>query len=82
MKPGVDGEMHRTMTLDVLYFLLGEIELELDSGQKRVFRAGDTLIQRGTVHKWRNVTPHDGWAKVLVFLQATAGELMAGGKIL
>jgi quercetin dioxygenase-like cupin family protein len=38
----------------------GEVELELDDGEVRTIRKGDLVVQRGTVHKWTNVTPNGG----------------------
>ena len=49
-----DGEpgMHATDTLDFMVVLDGEIVLGTDDGE-RVLRAGDTVVQRGTRHRWR-----------------------------
>ncbi len=52
-KPGV---MHRTQTLDYAMVLSGEVELLLDSGEKRVCKAGDCVIQRATMHAWKNLS--------------------------
>jgi hypothetical protein len=46
LSPGAVSPMHRTMTHDVIYMLEGEVEAELDSGEKRILRPGDSLIQR------------------------------------
>ena len=66
LKPGATTPMYRTVSLDCCVKLEGEIEFELDSGEKRTLRAGDTYVQRGTCHKFMNVTPEDGWAKFLL----------------
>jgi quercetin dioxygenase-like cupin family protein len=72
MKPGgVESSVsHRTMTLDVVLVLEGEIECHLDSGEKRTAQVGDVIVQRGTMHKWVNVTPNSGWAKWVGLIQA------------
>ncbi len=36
--------------------LSGEVELLLDSGEKRVCKAGDCVIQRATMHAWKNLS--------------------------
>jgi quercetin dioxygenase-like cupin family protein len=36
------------------YVLSGEIWLELDDGVEVYLRAGDTVVQNGTRHAWRN----------------------------
>lgn len=32
----------------------GELELILESGEKRLMKKGDVAVQRGTNHAWRN----------------------------
>ncbi|KAK1487567.1 cupin domain-containing protein [Colletotrichum cuscutae] len=82
LNPGEEWPMHRTMTFDVVYMLEGVVELHLDSGEKRVVRAGDSVTQRGTKHKWVNVTPDGGVAKWIVFAQAAGDVVRSGGKSL
>lgn len=45
--------MHRTETIDFGVVLSGEIWLELDEGEVHL-KAGDCVVQRGTMHAWRN----------------------------
>ena len=51
-----DPRMHRTDTVDFAYVISGEVWLELDDGRETHLRAGDTVIQNGTRHAWRNKT--------------------------
>jgi mannose-6-phosphate isomerase-like protein (cupin superfamily) len=53
--PGVAPRMHRTMTIDYAVVLSGEIVMRLDDSEVTL-RAGDCLVQRGTIHDWINVT--------------------------
>lgn len=53
-EPGAASRMHRTQTQDYGVVLSGSIVLELDDGVEVTLSAGDVLVQRGTVHKWRN----------------------------
>lgn len=46
--------MHTTDTIDFEYIISGEIWLELDDGALVHLRAGDTVVQNGTRHAWRN----------------------------
>ena len=46
--------MHTTDTIDYVVILSGEVWLELDNGQQHLLRAGDTVVQNGTRHAWRN----------------------------
>jgi quercetin dioxygenase-like cupin family protein len=68
LRPGGESPMHRTVSLDYGVVLEGEIELELDSGEVRVMKRGDTSIQRGTMHLWRNRSKTQ-WARMLYVLQ-------------
>lgn len=54
MLPGGSSPMHRTNSIDYGIVLSGEVELELDDGEKRLLGAGDIVVQRGTIHLWRN----------------------------
>ncbi len=46
--------MHYTATVDLEYIIQGEVTLTLDSGESRILKAGDTLIQCGANHSWAN----------------------------
>lgn len=46
--------MHTTDTIDFEYVISGEVWLELDDGVEVQLRAGDTVVQNGTRHAWRN----------------------------
>jgi quercetin dioxygenase-like cupin family protein len=46
-------QMQRTRTLDFCLVLEGEITLVLDLEEVHL-KAGDTVVQRGTNHAWRN----------------------------
>ncbi len=52
--PGVTPRMHRTESIDYAIVMSGEIWLELDDGEEILLRAGDVLVQRGTIHNWIN----------------------------
>ncbi|KAH8166879.1 hypothetical protein CIB48_g1394 [Xylaria polymorpha] len=49
--PGGDSPMHRTISLDFVVLVEGEVQLTLDSGEVRDLKPGDIIIQRGTMHK-------------------------------
>ncbi|WP_163513230.1 cupin domain-containing protein [Fodinicola acaciae] len=53
MDPG-DRGMHVTDSIDYVLVVSGEITLEVDNGEQTVLRAGDTVVQNGTRHAWRN----------------------------
>ncbi|RAI43052.1 cupin domain-containing protein [Rhodoplanes roseus] len=53
-EPGVAPRVHRTESLDYAVVVSGEIDMELDDDVTVHLRAGDVLVQRGTVHNWVN----------------------------
>jgi dienelactone hydrolase/mannose-6-phosphate isomerase-like protein (cupin superfamily) len=46
--------MHTTDTIDFEYVVSGEVWLELDDGVEVHLKAGDTVVQNGSRHAWRN----------------------------
>ncbi|KAK0612472.1 hypothetical protein B0T17DRAFT_620653 [Bombardia bombarda] len=76
--PGSTLAFHRTETIDLGVVFQGEMELTLDSGEKRILRVGDTVVQRGTLHAWRNPS-RDTWARVVFFLLG-APPVRVGGE--
>ncbi|KAF2809387.1 uncharacterized protein BDZ99DRAFT_443628 [Mytilinidion resinicola] len=80
MDAGAESTFHRTMTLETVVVIEGEMEMELDSGEKRLLKVGDSLVQRATAHKARNVTPNGGRAKWVAFIQSVEEPLRIGDK--
>jgi quercetin dioxygenase-like cupin family protein len=78
LAPGVVRFPHRTNSVDYAVVISGEIEMELDDDVVRL-RAGDVLVQRGTVHNWvnRNTSPC-----VMAFVLVAAAPVEVGGKSL
>lgn len=57
---------HRTETLDYNILMGGDLVLMLDEGETTL-HPGDVVIQRNTLHAWRNDTPQPVyWVAVLV----------------
>lgn len=78
----VSTPLHRTMTVDTVVVLEGVMELHLDSGEKRTLKPFDTVTQRATMHKWVNVTPDNGKARLLAFTLPIAQPLQIAGRTL
>jgi quercetin dioxygenase-like cupin family protein len=62
--PGAESPMHQTVTLDIIIVILGEVELTLSNDETRTVKPGDMVIQRATMHKWRN-TSKTQWARMI-----------------
>lgn len=82
LEAGNESPWHRKLDLAIIVTMEGEVELELDSGEKRTMKAGDVLVQRATNHKIKNVTPGGGVAKSMVFSQPITTPVVIGGKTL
>jgi quercetin dioxygenase-like cupin family protein len=78
MQPLKESPMHRTVTVDYSVVLEGEVDLVLDSGEKRTLRQGDVTIQRGTAHSFRNRST-SSWCRLL-FVFMPMQQLTIGGK--
>jgi quercetin dioxygenase-like cupin family protein len=74
--PGVASRMHRTVTVDYAVVISGEIEMGLDDGVKVHLKAGDVLVQRGTIHDWIN---RGNVPCVMAFVLTAAKPLEVGG---
>jgi mannose-6-phosphate isomerase-like protein (cupin superfamily) len=49
---GIPG-MHETETVDIVTIISGELWVVVETGET-LLKPGDTLVQRGTRHAWRN----------------------------
>ncbi|KAL4884259.1 hypothetical protein BJY04DRAFT_183246 [Aspergillus karnatakaensis] len=70
--------MHRTQSLDYGIVLEGEIEMILDSEEKRLLKRGDVAVQRATMHAWHNPSETE-WAR-MVFVLQECKPLVVDGK--
>ena len=77
--PGVQARMHRTDSIDYLVVISGEIDMELDDGASVHIKAGDVLVQRGTVHNWVN---RGSEPCIVAVVLVAAKSVTAGGKVL
>jgi quercetin dioxygenase-like cupin family protein len=76
--PGLAARNHRTDSIDYIVVISGEIDMELD-GSVVHLKAGDVMVQRGTIHNWVN----NGTAPcVLAVVLVDAKSVEAGGKVL
>ena len=64
--PGSPGRMHRTDTLDIIFVVSGEIDMELDDGNEVHLKQGDVMVQQGTNHAWWNRGSE--WARLVIVL--------------
>jgi mannose-6-phosphate isomerase-like protein (cupin superfamily) len=76
--PGLAARNHRTDSIDYIVIMSGEIDMELDDTLVHL-KAGDVMVQRGTIHNWVN----RGTAPcVLAVILIDAKSVEAGGKVL
>jgi len=66
--PVYECMMHRTQSVDYGIVVEGCVESILDSGEKRLLRRGDVMVQRATMHAWRNPSETE-WCRMIFVLQ-------------
>lgn len=74
-QPGVAARNHRTDSIDYAVVISGAIEMELDDGVVVKLKAGDVLVQRGTMHNWVDRGTEDC---VVAFVLISATPVKAG----
>jgi quercetin dioxygenase-like cupin family protein len=52
--PGVAPFPHRNDWVDYTIVMAGEIDMQLDEATEVHLKAGDVVVQRGTIHNWVN----------------------------
>lgn len=67
--------MHRTASVDYEFVVSGRCVLELDDGEMRELGPGDTVIQNGTRHAWRN--PYDEPCLMVLVLIGVPNDLVS-----
>ena len=77
-EPGVTPRNHRTDSIDYACILSGEIDMEFDGSEVHL-KAGDVIVQRGTIHNWFNRGTEPC---VIAFVLIAAHAAVAGGKTL
>jgi quercetin dioxygenase-like cupin family protein len=79
LQPDNIPRVHRTDSIDYAVIMSGEIDMELEPGSITHLKAGDVVVQRGTVHNWINRGPEPC---VIAFVLIAAKPVEAGGKVL
>jgi quercetin dioxygenase-like cupin family protein len=78
MLPNASSPMHRSSSIDYGIVISGRIELELDNHVVKTLGAGSIIVQRGTIHKWRN--PSSAEICRIVFVLTEAKPYVFNGK--
>jgi quercetin dioxygenase-like cupin family protein len=76
--PGVSPRVHRTDSIDYGVVISGEIDMQLDDAEVHL-KAGDVLVQRGTIHNWVN---RAAVPCVIAFVLVDAKPVVVAGKVL
>ena len=72
------ASMHRTKSIDYAVVISGEIDMLLDDSEVHL-KAGDVLVQRGTIHNWTNPGTEPC---IVAFVLVAAKPVERAGKIL
>ncbi len=76
--PGVTPRNHRTDSIDYAVVMAGEIDMHLDDETVHL-KAGDVLVQRGTIHNWVN---NGSVPCIIAFALISAKPVTVDGKTL
>lgn len=71
--------LHRTVTLDYVYVIKGEVVLTLDDGSRTRVGKDEVVVQQAAMHGWENET--DEWARLLLVMTRSRKPVV-GGKAL
>ena len=77
-EPGVVPRRHRTDSVDYAVVISGTIDMELD-GESVTLKAGDVVVQRGTIHNWVN---RSNDVCIMAFVLVAAKPVTSAGKTL
>jgi quercetin dioxygenase-like cupin family protein len=75
--PGYVTYNHRTLSVDYGIVIEGTIELVLDSGEVTTVRRGGIVVQRGTMHRWRNPSKTE-WTRMFFTLVSAQPRVVQG----
>ncbi|KAI2617842.1 hypothetical protein GGR54DRAFT_200223 [Hypoxylon sp. NC1633] len=78
--PSYECIYHRTKSMDYGICLKGPMELVLDDGSVTRLQTGDVVVQRATMHAWRNPST-DSWARMIYVLQDSKPLFVNGKKL-
>ena len=78
--PGLESIPHGVITIDYGVVLEGEFRLTLDSGESRILKRGDVLVQRATTHKWENISGGGTECGRILFVLLGCKDVVVGGK--
>lgn len=78
--PGYECPMHRTLSVDYGIVVEGSVLSILDSGETALMKRGDVMVQRATMHAWRNASDTE-WARMIFVLQDCKPLTVAGKRL-
>jgi len=81
LAPGTTAPMHRTTSVDYNILIHGELILITEDGKETHLKnPGDTVIQKGTMHAWKNPSS-TGWARWMTALIAAKPAIVDGKEL-
>ncbi|VDC01823.1 unnamed protein product [Peniophora sp. CBMAI 1063] len=81
LAPGASVPMHRTTSTDVIVLISGQTVLTLDDGTETLLeKAGDSVVQRGTMHGWRNPSKTE-WTRIMAIVVDAKPVVVDGAEL-
>ncbi|KAI2603106.1 uncharacterized protein GGS25DRAFT_526141 [Hypoxylon fragiforme] len=78
--PGMESPIHRAMSLDYGVVIEGKFLFSLDSGESKVMLPGDCSVNRGCMHKWKNLDEEKSGRMLFILLDVT--PLTVNGEVI
>lgn len=80
--PNVESPLHRAVSLDYGIVVEGVFKLVLDSGEEKIVRQGDVIVNRATAHKWHNITGNGTLPGRMMWILLDVHPVVVNGKVM
>ncbi|KAK4992375.1 hypothetical protein LTR50_001133 [Elasticomyces elasticus] len=80
--PNVESPLHRAVSLDYGVVVEGMFKLILDSGEERIMRQGDVIVNRATAHKWHNITGNGTLPGRMLWILLDCKDVVVNGEVM
>ena len=77
--PRSSGAFNRSLCMDYIILLKGQITMVLDNGTRTTINQGEFVIQNATMHGWDNDT--DEWARFSAIMLPAKAPIVAGKEL-
>ena len=80
--PNVESPLHRAVSIDYGVVVEGMFKLILDSGEEKIVRQGDVIVNRAAAHKWHNITGNGTLPGRMLWVLLDCEPVVVNGKVM